>query len=100
MHHFINRYTVSGDDAEFRRLLGVLSDFVRTRPGFRSHQLFRSARDERSYVEIAEWDDADSHRQTFTSPEFQHTLQELKKHTSADPGPFTLVSAHSAVEVR
>ncbi|MCX5199458.1 antibiotic biosynthesis monooxygenase [Streptomyces sp. NBC_00249] len=96
MHVFINRYTVTGDIEEFRRLLGQLSAHMRAQPGFHSHQLYRSARDERTYVELAEWTDPDSHRQALAGEGFQGPVAELRKLATADPAPFELLSEYRA----
>ncbi|GHE92558.1 hypothetical protein GCM10018785_68430 [Streptomyces longispororuber] len=95
MHHFINRYTVTGDVEEFRRLLGMLSAYMREQPGFAAHRLYRSARDERTFVEIAEWTDPEAHRAALAGEGFQGPVAELRKLATADPSPFELLSTHS-----
>ncbi|MFI7394405.1 MULTISPECIES: antibiotic biosynthesis monooxygenase family protein [Streptomyces] len=95
MHHFINRYTVSGDVTEFRRLLAELSAHMRAQPGFSAHRLYRSAKDERTYVEVAEWTDPESHRNALSADGFLGPVAELRKHATAEPAPFELLSEHS-----
>lgn len=98
MHHFINRYTVTGDVDEFRRLLARLSSYMREQPGFAAHRLYRSARDERTFVEVAEWTDASAHRKALAGEGFQGPVAELRKHATADPAPFELLSEHSVAD--
>ncbi|GLZ36606.1 antibiotic biosynthesis monooxygenase family protein [Actinokineospora sp. NBRC 105648] len=96
MHHFINRYTVTGDVEEFRRLLGRLSAYMRAQPGFAAHRLYRSARDERVFVEVAVWNDPVAHRAALAGEGFQVPVSELRKHATADPAPFELLSEYTA----
>lgn len=96
MFTFINRFTVSGDVAEFERLLGELSSYMTQQPGFRWHRSYRSAQDATVYVEIAEWDDAAAHKQAMSGAGFLGPVQEVMKLATAEPGVFETISEHQA----
>ncbi|MFI9228000.1 AMP-binding protein [Streptomyces rimosus] len=93
MFTFINRFTVQGDAAEFEKRVGEITAHMSRQPGFRSHRLLRSAKDPQVYVEIAEWDDAESHGRALRTETFQQAVSEVKKLASADPAPFVPVTA-------
>ncbi|WP_406636051.1 antibiotic biosynthesis monooxygenase family protein [Amycolatopsis sp. WGS_07] len=99
MYTFINRFTVSGDTAEFERLIGEITDHMQTQPGFGSHALYRSGRNANVYLEIALWDSAADHQAATGSPEFRSRVQQVIKLAAADPAPFDLVSEHAAGKV-
>ncbi|MQS11264.1 antibiotic biosynthesis monooxygenase [Streptomyces kaniharaensis] len=96
MFTFINRFTVTGDVAQFETLVGEISDFMSTQPGFRSHRLYRSAADASVYVETAEWDDAASHKAATGSPEFRSRVGKVMGLAQAEPAPFDLIAQHGA----
>ncbi|MFI9320317.1 antibiotic biosynthesis monooxygenase family protein [Kitasatospora aureofaciens] len=96
MYIFINRFTVTGDVAEFETLVGEISEFMSGRPGFRSHRLYRCATDASVYVETAEWDDAASHRAATGSPEFRARVGKVMSLAKAEPAPFDLLAQHGA----
>ncbi|WP_253278837.1 antibiotic biosynthesis monooxygenase family protein, partial [Streptomyces californicus] len=93
MFTFINRFTVQGDAAEFEKRVGEITAHMSRQPGFRSHRLLRSAKDPQVYVEIAAWDDAESHGRALRTETFQQAVSEVKKLASADPAPFVPVTA-------
>jgi long-chain acyl-CoA synthetase len=92
---FINRFTVTGDQAEFDRLLGEIAAHMKQQPGFRSYRLYRSARDPKVYLETAEWADADSHNQAKATEGFLVPVKQIREHVAAEPGPFDLMVHHS-----
>ncbi|MFI6346444.1 antibiotic biosynthesis monooxygenase family protein [Streptomyces sp. NPDC050560] len=92
----INRLRLTGDRDEFERLLGSMTTFMKGRPGFVSHRLYRSARNPDVYVELAEWRDASDHRQAMQSPEFQAHIPRLMKHAEAEPDVFEAVEEGTA----
>ncbi|MFH9425779.1 AMP-binding protein [Streptomyces sp. NPDC017529] len=93
MFTFVNRFTVQGDTAEFEKRVGEITDHMTRQPGFHSHRLLRSLKDPAVYVEIAEWDDAESHGRAVRTETFQRAVREVQKLASADPAPFTPVTA-------
>ncbi|RJQ86843.1 antibiotic biosynthesis monooxygenase family protein [Amycolatopsis panacis] len=96
MFTFINRFTVTGDAAEFRRLLGQITAHMTAQPGFRSHRLYQSARDEAVFTEIAEWDSAEDHQRATAGKGFREPVGEAMKHATAEPAPFVLRAEHGA----
>ncbi|MFE3323240.1 antibiotic biosynthesis monooxygenase family protein [Streptomyces sp. NPDC059176] len=84
----INRLRLTGDREEFERLLGSMTAYMKSRPGFVSHRLYRSARNPEVYVELAEWRDAADHQAALRSQEFQAHIPQLMKHAEAEPDVF------------
>ncbi|MFE7429450.1 antibiotic biosynthesis monooxygenase family protein [Streptomyces sp. NPDC057545] len=89
--HFINRFTVTGDPAEFERILGEINAHMSAQPGFRRHRLYRSAKDPQIYVETAEWDSAELHRKAIGTDAFRAGVKKVMAHATAEPAPFTVV---------
>ncbi|WP_432158443.1 MULTISPECIES: AMP-binding protein [unclassified Streptomyces] len=96
MHHFVNRFTVTGDPEEFERLLGKITDYMAGQPGFRSYRLYRSVKDPAVYVETAEWADAAAHQQAIGGEGFRGPVMEVMKLAQAEPGPYRLVGERQA----
>ncbi|MER7312129.1 MULTISPECIES: antibiotic biosynthesis monooxygenase family protein [Streptomyces] len=92
MFTFINRFTVRGDTTEFEKRIGQITGHMSRQPGFHSHRLLRSAKDSQVYVEIAEWDDAESHGRALRTEGFQRAVREVQELASADPAPFVPVT--------
>lgn len=92
MHHFVNRFTVTGDTEEFERLLDKITDYMAEQPGFRSYRLYRSVGAPNIYVETAEWADAAAHRAAVGGEGFRGPVAEIKKLAQAEPGPYALVT--------
>ncbi|MET8155763.1 AMP-binding protein [Sphaerisporangium sp. NPDC005289] len=80
----INKLTVTGDPIEFEQLLGKISGYMKSRPGFVSHRLYRSLKDPNVFVETGEWEDMASHQQAVMGSGFQEVLPELIKHAKAE----------------
>ncbi|MFL1429450.1 MULTISPECIES: antibiotic biosynthesis monooxygenase family protein [unclassified Nocardiopsis] len=96
MFTFINTFTVSGDSDEFLETLGSMTDYMIKQPGFLSTRLYRSLWKEKTFVEVAVWDSADSHREAAGSQAFQEFIPRLMKLTTADPGGYELLKSHDA----
>nr|AFU65901.1 DacO5 [Dactylosporangium sp. SC14051] len=96
MFTFIDRLTVTGDVAEFERVIAEISRHMATQPGFRSHRFYQSQRDPKVYVEIAEWQSAEHHRQATATDGFRRPLQTVIQHAEVDFAPYTLRAQHSA----
>ncbi|MFE7777877.1 antibiotic biosynthesis monooxygenase family protein [Streptomyces sp. NPDC057445] len=86
---FVNRFTVSGPVEEFERLFEETSAFFADRPGFVRHRLMRHADDPASYVNVAEWTDAESFRRAVTHPDFVPHATALRRLSTSDPNLFT-----------
>lgn len=84
----INRLTVTGDEDEFLRILTEITDYMKGRPGFVRHHLYRSVRNPEVFVEMGEWADAADHQAAMKGEEFASRVQELVKHASAEPDVF------------
>ncbi|WP_248958977.1 AMP-binding protein [Sphaerisporangium perillae] len=80
----INKLTVTGDPVEFEQLLGKITSYMKSRPGFVSHRLYRSLKNSNVFVETGEWEDMASHQQAMMGSGFQEILPELIKHATAD----------------
>ncbi|MGW2099570.1 antibiotic biosynthesis monooxygenase family protein [Streptomyces olivaceoviridis] len=96
MFHFINRFTVTGDPAEFERILGEINAYMSAQPGFRRHRLYRSAKDPNVYVETAEWESAELHQRALRGEGFRNGVRKVMTHATAEPAPFTVVRENSA----
>ncbi|MGK3940222.1 AMP-binding protein [Streptomyces caeruleatus] len=96
MHHFVNRFTVSGDTEEFERLLGKITDYMAEQPGFRTYHLYRSVQDPQVYVETAEWTDGAAHQQAVAGDGFRGPVMEIMKLARAEAGPYRLVTERRA----
>ncbi|KOG87064.1 oxygenase, partial [Streptomyces varsoviensis] len=94
MFTFINRFTVSGDTAAFEAGIAEITEHMTQQPGFHSHRLYRSAKDAAVYVEVAEWDDAESHQRAVRTEGFQRAVRPVMSLATADPAPFATVTAH------
>ncbi|WP_018681643.1 antibiotic biosynthesis monooxygenase family protein [Actinokineospora enzanensis] len=99
MFTFINSFKVTGPTADFEAALGRISAHMSSRPGFRWAKLYRSIRDADVYVEMAEWDDAASHRAATQEPGFQANIGSLMAVATAEPGPFELLADHEGQPV-
>jgi heme-degrading monooxygenase HmoA len=96
---FIDRMTVTGDLGEYQRIIARISEHMAAQPGFRSHRLYRNAKNPLEYVEIAEWENADLHRAATGQAGFREPLGELLRHATVDFAPYEQISAHDAAEV-
>lgn len=76
---FVNLFSVHGDAEQFERAFLAGSDFMRARPGFLRHRLVRSARQPRTYLNIAEWEDEESFRRATEHPDFEAHVAELRE---------------------
>lgn len=100
MFVFINRFKVNGSRAEFEEVLGRITAHMTSQPGFRHSSLYRSSREPDVYVEMAEWDDAQSHGAAAQGSGFQTNIGALLKLASAEPAPFELLATHAARPTR
>ncbi|MFF0885087.1 antibiotic biosynthesis monooxygenase family protein [Streptomyces sp. NPDC003456] len=93
---FINRFTVTGPPDEFERLFEETSAFFRDRPGFLRHRLVRHTEQPGSYVNIAEWADAESFRAAVTHPDFAPHAAALRALSTSVPHLYAPVMEREA----
>jgi deoxynogalonate / 12-deoxyaklanonic acid monooxygenase len=74
---FINTFTVTGDDKEFRRLIAAHERFLRTQPGFGGFELRPSDVRPGEYINIIQWEDAASHRRLIETREFREQITSI-----------------------
>lgn len=92
----VNRFTVFGEPDEFERIWKSSSDFMRRQPGFISFRLVRSITDPKTYINIAEWADAESHRRVTGGPDFGKHIAELRALSHPDPNLCEMVIEYAA----
>jgi heme-degrading monooxygenase HmoA len=95
----INRLTVHGAPAEFERIIGGITEYMKEQPGFSSHRLYRSRNRDNVYIETAEWTDAAAHRQAMQGDGFRDRVRELGAVATAEPDVFDTIG-HDTVEHR
>jgi long-chain acyl-CoA synthetase len=81
----VNKFTVTGQPEEFEKIWEASSDFMRRQPGFVSFRLVRSLREPNIYINIAEWENAESHQRVMRGEGFQQHIAELGKVSRPDP---------------
>jgi long-chain acyl-CoA synthetase len=89
----INKFLVKDDvdTTQFEKVWLETSEFMRAQPGFLGYRFSRSASDPRTYVNIAEWEDSDAHRQVVTSESFREHVTKLGELATAQPEIFVPV---------
>ncbi|MEV4053673.1 antibiotic biosynthesis monooxygenase family protein [Amycolatopsis sp. NPDC049688] len=100
MHVLINRFTLTGDAAEFERVLGEITEHMAQQPGFRSYALYRARDDSPVYVETAEWDSKDDHAKATGTERFRSLVKQVMPLVSVEPGSFELRDRREAVPSR
>ena len=74
----INEFTVTGDVAEFERVLGEFNAYMSSLPGARGYKLLRSTRRPNVFVELADWDSPEAHQAAVKSPGFLPLVAQLR----------------------
>jgi long-chain acyl-CoA synthetase len=87
----INKFTLTGDSAEFERVWKVSSDFMRSQPGFVSFHLHRSLNRPDVYVNVAVWETAQDHQRVLAGPEFGLHIKQLGALAKPDPDLYVTV---------
>ncbi|MBO0806685.1 MAG: antibiotic biosynthesis monooxygenase [Actinobacteria bacterium] len=87
----INRFTLTASPQAFEEAFEESAVFMRAQPGFVRHTLVKSLRDPQTYVNIAQWQDADDHIRVVHSPEFKEHVTNLAKVSRADPDLYSVV---------
>lgn len=81
----INRFEVHGSLEEFEKVLGATAGYFRHQPGFLRFRLVRSMEHQNQYVNIAEWENADSLRTALSRPEFAPYSAALRAVATSSP---------------
>ena len=87
----INRFTLTASPEEFEEAFEESAVFMRAQPGFIRHTLVKSLRDPKTYVNIAQWQEAADHIRVVHSPEFKEHVTNLAKVGRADPDLYSVV---------
>jgi long-chain acyl-CoA synthetase len=87
----INKLTVTGDDAEFIRVISGITEYMRAQPGFIEHALYRSRNNPNVFVETARWDKAESHRAAMQGDRFRECVSALRGLAQPEPDVFEQV---------
>jgi long-chain acyl-CoA synthetase len=81
----VNKFIVTGPFDEFENVWAASSDFMRQQPGFISFRLVHSTTDPQVYINIAEWEDAESHQRVMRGTAFRAHIEELAKLARPEP---------------
>jgi len=74
----INEFTVTGDVAEFERVLGGFNRYMSAQPGAGGYTLLRSTRRPNVFVELADWDSPEAHQAAVRSEGFPGLVAQLR----------------------
>jgi quinol monooxygenase YgiN len=83
---FVNKLTVHGDIDAFLAVKDRLTAYMSAQPGHISNQTLRHVGERNVFIEVAVWEDADSHRRAARSEEFQTLIQQLMPLAAPEPG--------------
>ncbi|MER7768342.1 antibiotic biosynthesis monooxygenase family protein [Kitasatospora sp. NPDC096140] len=92
----VNKLTVTGDRAEFERLLGEITGYMKSRPGFVSHTLYKSLKDENVLIETGTWESREAHAAALQGAGFRDRVGLLMKHATAEFEPCLEIPAFPA----
>jgi long-chain acyl-CoA synthetase len=87
----INHFTVTGEPEEFERVFAASSEFMVRQAGFLSHELVKSLRDPRSYVNVAYWESAEAHQNVVRASGFGDHIRSLAAVAEVKPDLYTPV---------
>ncbi len=90
---FVNKLTVHGDIAEFLAVKERLTAYMSEQPGYLGHEALRHLGDERVFLELAVWQDAEAHQRAVRSPRFQALVKELGPLATPEPALYETVGA-------
>ncbi|MEU1821019.1 antibiotic biosynthesis monooxygenase family protein [Streptomyces abikoensis] len=82
---FVNRFTVHASPEEFEEVFARTSEFMATRPGFLRHTLARHVGRPGHYVNVAEWEDAESFEAAVAHPGFRPHAAGLRALSTSEP---------------
>jgi long-chain acyl-CoA synthetase len=74
----INEFTVTGDVAEFEKVLGEFNAYMSGQPGAGGYKLLRSTRRPNVFVELADWESVEAHQAAVKSPGFLPLVARLR----------------------
>ncbi len=92
----VNKFVVTGDPEAFEKIWRSSSEFMRTQPGFISFRLVRSLTDRNVYINIAQWETAESHQRVVRESGFQQHIADLAAVAEAEPHLCQPVIEHAA----
>jgi long-chain acyl-CoA synthetase len=81
----INRFTLTASPEKFEETFEGTAGYMRSQPGFIRHTLARSLRDPASYVNIAVWEDVESHVSVVKSAGFAEHIEKLAQVAHSEP---------------
>ncbi len=93
---FVNRFTVTGPQADFESAFAATSEFFRTQPGFLRHRLLKHADEPGAYVNVAEWEDRASFERALAQPEFAAHRAALRALGTGEPNLYTVSQERAA----
>ena len=85
-------FRVKDDPDEFERLFKAHAEFMRAQPGFIAFAMYRSMGNPGTYVNVGQWQDAESCRAVATSPEFQAHVREFAHLVDVDSDMFLRIA--------
>ncbi|KMO94118.1 antibiotic biosynthesis monooxygenase family protein [Streptomyces sp. NPDC051582] len=94
---FVNKLTVHGDIDRFLAVKDRLTAYMSSRPGYIGHEALRHLGDERVFLELAVWEDAQAHADAVRSEEFQALVKDLGPLATPEPGLYETVEAAPGV---
>ncbi|KPI14886.1 MULTISPECIES: antibiotic biosynthesis monooxygenase [unclassified Streptomyces] len=94
---FVNKLTVHGDIDRFLAVKDRLTAYMSSQPGYIGHEALRHLGDERIFLELAVWQDAEAHRNAVRSEQFQALVKDLGPLATPEPGLYETVEAAPGV---
>lgn len=95
---FVNKFTVHAAPEEFERVFAETSAFMAEQDGFITHTLMRHVEEPGSYVNVAQWRDADSFRWAVGVPRFRPHAEALRKLSTSEPNLYVPLKTVTATE--
>lgn len=74
----INEFTVTGDVDEFQQVLADFHAYMSTMPGAGPYRLLRSTRRPEIFIELADWESAETHQNAVRSEGFRPLVMRLR----------------------
>ncbi|MFD5508219.1 antibiotic biosynthesis monooxygenase family protein [Streptomyces sp. NPDC127051] len=94
---FVNKLTVHGDIDRFLEVKDRLTAYMSSQPGYIGHEALRHLGDQRVFLELAVWADAQAHASAVRSEEFQDLVKDLGPLATPEPGLYETVEAAPGV---
>jgi hypothetical protein len=87
----VNRFVVSGDDAEFRARAGVALAALGARPGYLRGQLGRAYDDPSRWTMITEWESVGAYRRALSAYDVKVDATPLLAQSQDEPSAFEIL---------